>query len=146
MSPFAYRGNSGRSALAVPPGRPAMRTREDQGEGIEPRRTYRGPLSGLRIPDLTSVLSGPFADDEELPASGGYFQSINRNKRNVEINLKTDGRRGVVLQLMKYTDGLTENRRVRAMNGFVPYERLRKINRKLRIRRLPCGLGCRGTQ
>lgn len=109
-----------------------MRTRKDRGEGIESERTSRGPLSGLMILDLTSVLSGPFADDDdELRASGGYFQSINRNMRSLEIYLKTGGSRGAVLHLVMDTEGLVENQRVGVMDGLVSDERLREINPKL---------------
>lgn len=78
-----------------------------------------GPLVGIRILDLTWMLSGPYctmlladmgadvikvenptgdpmravgpymADDSERHF-GGYFQSINRNKRSIVVDLKTD--------------------------------------------------------
>ena len=147
MSPnvrFACRGNSGRSALAVPPGRPAMRTRKDRGEGIGPERTSRGPLSGLMIRDLTSVLSGPFADDDdELRASGGYFQSINRNMRSMEINLKTGGSRGAVLQLVMDTEGLVEKPAPRRHGWLGVLRETQGDQPEARIRRHPWDLGSR---
>jgi len=76
-----------------------------------------GPLAGLRIIDATQALAGPFctmllADqgaeiikiepldgdhtriigpyhaDDRLKAFGGYFASVNRNKKSIAIDLK----------------------------------------------------------
>jgi hypothetical protein len=85
-----------------------------------------GPLHGFRIIDLTSMLSGPWATmilaDQgadvvkvEMPGSGDHtrslanqrgdmsanFLNINRNKRSITINLKTERGRELLEQLTK---------------------------------------------
>jgi len=118
-----------------------------------------GPLAGLRVVDLTQVLSGPFctmlladlgADviKVEPPAGdvarawgphiaapegavapdgsyGGYFASVNRNKRSVCLDLKSDDGRRACLDLLAGADVLVENFRVGVMDSFdLSYEEL----------------------
>lgn len=94
-----------------------------------------GALSGLRVLDLSRVLSGPFAtmiladlgadvvkientgigDDTRQwgpPFQGdqaAYFMSVNRNKRSVCADLKTPDGLQVVLRLADRADVLVEN-------------------------------------
>lgn len=94
-----------------------------------------GPLSGLRVLDLSRILSGPFctmvlgdlgADviKIEEPSRGdetrhwgppyqgdqtAYFLSVNRNKRSVAIDLKAPSGLRVVDQLALGADVLVEN-------------------------------------
>ena len=106
-----------------------------------------GPLSGLRVVDLTQVLSGPFCtmlladlgadvvkveppsgdaarawgphrpttDDLGL-TYGGYFASVNRNKRSVCLDLRTSLGREDLLALIAHADVLVENFRVGVMD------------------------------
>ena len=123
-----------------------------------------GPLDGLRVVDLTQVLSGPFctmlladlgADvikveppggdvarrwgphvgGADAPASGsygGYFASVNRNKRSVCLDLKDPDGRSSLLELLEDADVLVENFRVGVMDRFeLSYEYLHERLPKL---------------
>jgi crotonobetainyl-CoA:carnitine CoA-transferase CaiB-like acyl-CoA transferase len=93
------------------------------------------PLDGLRVLDLTQALAGPYCtmilgdlgadvikveapgrgDDTRLwgpPFVNGestYFLSINRNKRSVALNLKSEGGLQAALDLLSRCDVLVEN-------------------------------------
>ncbi len=114
-----------------------------------------GPLSDLRILDLTQALAGPFCtmlladlgadvikvepprgdmarylgphpEDREGCDYGGYFASINRNKRSIVLDLKVDADRATFLRLVDTVDAVVENARVGVMDRLgVGYETLR---------------------
>lgn len=120
-----------------------------------------GALSGLRVVDLTQMLAGPFctqilADhgaqvikveapdgdgtritgpfcaDDALRDFGGYFQSVNRNKRSIAIDLKTPEGREVVRRLIDDADVVVENFRTGVMERLgLAYEQLRETNPSL---------------
>jgi crotonobetainyl-CoA:carnitine CoA-transferase CaiB-like acyl-CoA transferase len=119
-----------------------------------PSSAETGPLAGLRVVDLTQVLSGPYCtmlladlgadvikvepphgdptrrwgpylSDDELRAYGGYFQSVNRNKRSLVLDLKQTSGRQVLMDLLDGADVLVENFRAGVMDRFgLSYERL----------------------
>lgn len=103
-------------------------------------RFARGALEGIRVLDLTHALAGPFCSqvladhgadvikvepiegdffrrvgpfrpDDGRRAYGGLFQSCNRNKRSLAINLKSDEGRSIVKRLVGTADALVENYR-----------------------------------
>ncbi len=102
------------------------------------------PLSGIRVVDLTRVLSGPFctalladlgADVIKVESPEGdavrgqgairdglswYFANFNRNKRSIVLDLKTAHGREVLERLITRADVLVENFRpgVLARMGF----------------------------
>ncbi len=106
-----------------------------------------GPLQGLRVLDLTQVLAGPFctqvladlgADVVKVeppgagdmsrragpfhPADGeradaGYFHSVNRNKRAIVIDLKTQEGAKLLRSLVRSYDVIIENFRVGVMES-----------------------------
>jgi len=120
-----------------------------------------GPLADLRILDLTQALAGPFctmlladlgADvvkieppqgdmsralppfpaDREGCDYGGYFASINRNKRSVVLDLRAAADRDILLRLVDRADAVVENARVGVMDRLgIGYERLRVRNPRL---------------
>jgi crotonobetainyl-CoA:carnitine CoA-transferase CaiB-like acyl-CoA transferase len=120
-----------------------------------------GPLLGIRIVDLTQALAGPFctmlladlgadvikvepptgdmsrllppfAEDDTEHAYGGYFASINRNKRGVVLDLKTDGGKAQLARLVDGADALVENFRAGVMDRLeLSYESLAARNPRL---------------
>ncbi len=96
------------------------------------------PLEGLRVVDLTRILAGPFATmilsdmgadvvKVERPGTGDdtrtwgppfvdgvstYFTSINRNKRGITLNLKSEEGKRLLWELIESADVLTSNFRV----------------------------------
>lgn len=118
-------------------------------------------LEGLIVLDLTQMLAGPFctmmladhgADvikieppvgDMSRPLGpyfaddihrqyGGYFQSINRNKRSLCLDLKQPADRAIFLQLVTKADVLVENFRLGVMDKFsLSYHHLKSHNPKL---------------
>jgi len=120
-----------------------------------------GPLAGLKIVDLTHALAGPYctmvladlgADvlkvepphgdgtrivgpwlpDDELRSFGGYFQSVNRNKRSISLDLRKADAREVLHRLIAGADVVVENFRAGVMDrlGF-SYESLHKEHPRL---------------
>jgi CoA:oxalate CoA-transferase len=113
------------------------------------------PLAGIRVLDLTRVLAGPFctmilADlgaeviKIELPGRGddsrgyaptmptgdsGYYYSVNRGKRSVTIDLRTQGGADLFLELAQKSDVVVENFSPGTMDRFgIGYARLSAAN------------------
>jgi len=109
------------------------------------------PLHGVRVLDLSRVLAGPYCtmvlgdlgadvikveppDGDETrawgpPFAGGesaYYLCVNRNKRGMTVNLKTDEGRDIVRKLAGRSDVLVENFRPGTLARFgLDYETLR---------------------
>jgi crotonobetainyl-CoA:carnitine CoA-transferase CaiB-like acyl-CoA transferase len=99
------------------------------------------PLTGIRVLDLTRLLPGPFctllladmgADviKVEEPETGDYmrwtpplvdgqsviFNAVNRNKRSITLNLKSEAGRNLLLRLVETADVLVEGNRPGVMD------------------------------
>jgi crotonobetainyl-CoA:carnitine CoA-transferase CaiB-like acyl-CoA transferase len=75
---------------------------------------------------------GPFSADDIEKEQGGYFHSINRNKRSIALDLKDENDKSIFLQLIKTADVVVENFRSGVMDRLgLSYETLREINKKI---------------
>jgi len=124
-------------------------------------RSSPGALKGLRILDLTHALAGPFCsqiladhgadvikvepmegdfframgpfrDDDQQRHYGGLFQSCNRNKRSIAVNLKTPEGRALFKDLVQSADALVENYRAGVLDKMgLGYEALKALKPSL---------------
>jgi len=116
-----------------------------------------GPLQGIKVVDMTTVLMGPFATQtlgdygadvikiESLdgdvtrqigptrhPGMGPVFLNANRSKRSICLDLKKDAGRAVVLRLVADADVLVYNVRPQAMQRLrLGYEDVAAVNPRL---------------
>lgn len=110
-----------------------------------------GPLTGIRVLDLTRILAGPYATmilrdlgaeviKIEQPGVGDeardfgpfkndfslYFMSVNRGKKSITLNLKSPRGKELFLELVKDSDILVENFRPGTMEKLgLDYESLK---------------------
>lgn len=148
--------------LKAPPPRPRCLSRQAKrvyNRGTENMKmtTQNKPLAGCKVLDMTRVLAGPYttmllADlgaevlKVELPGLGDdsrhfgpfkngrslYFVSINRGKKSITLNLKTEKGKKILRALVEEYDILVENFRPGVMEKLgLGYEDLRKINPRL---------------
>ena len=115
-------------------------------------------LEGIKVLDLSRALAGPYctmmlADmgaeviKLEMPGRGddsrswgppfikgesAYFMSVNRNKKSLALNMKSEKARAIVQKLIKESDVLVENFRPGAMERLgLDYERVKELNPRL---------------
>src|SRR5882757_1122765 len=120
-------------------------------------RSWTGPLQGIRVLDFTRVLAGPAASlaladigaevlKIEPPGTGDetrsfppfrageshYFLSVNRGKKSIVVDLKSDAGVALVKDLAAKCDILIENYRPGVMDRLgLGYEALSAINPRL---------------
>jgi crotonobetainyl-CoA:carnitine CoA-transferase CaiB-like acyl-CoA transferase len=117
------------------------------------------PLAGIRVLDISQVMAGPYCcmllgdmgadvikieppgDGDSTRHSMGFrlkgddspgFLALNRNKRSVTLDLKSDADREILYALVKTADVLVENARPGVADRLgMGYETLRAINPRL---------------
>lgn len=113
-----------------------------------------GPLSGIRVVDLTAIISGPMATQilgdqgadvvkveplgvgdtmrylgSQRNGVGAMFSIANRSKRSAAIDLKSDDGRDALLALVKGADVFVQNFRPGAVARMgISYDDVKKIN------------------
>lgn len=116
-----------------------------------------GPLHGIRVVELTSVVLGPWAcqflgdmgadvikieaprgDSNRTlgaarhPGMAALYLSCNRNKRSVVLDLKKPGAREALLQLVATADVFVHNNRPQVMTKLgLEYADLKKVNPRI---------------
>jgi crotonobetainyl-CoA:carnitine CoA-transferase CaiB-like acyl-CoA transferase len=115
---------------------------EDTGAtaNLQDTNTVQGPLTGIRILDLSSVLMGPYATlqlgdmgadvikveppegdivreigPSRTPRMGGMFLHVNRGKRSIVIDLKQEKGRNLLFKIAATCDVVVSNMRPDAM-------------------------------
>lgn len=107
---------------------------EDKASDQSAAETRTGPLSGITVVDLSRILAGPYCTlmmaelgarviKVETPGTGddarhygpfvngksAYFQSVNRGKESIALNLKDDADKAVFEKLLAKADVVVEN-------------------------------------
>ncbi|HQT78972.1 MAG TPA: CoA transferase [Rhodopila sp.] len=116
-----------------------------------------GPLSGIRVIDVTTVVLGPFCSQtlgdmgadvikvetpqgdstryigpSRTPGMGSYFANLNRNKRSLAIDLKKPAAKEALLRLVETADVFVHNMRIGAAHRLgLDYATLSARNPKL---------------
>ncbi len=120
---------------------------------ISKKRSGEQPLEGITIVDITQVVAGPYAtmlladlgaEVVKIEAVGRgdrsrgiqpipeYFDSVNRNKRSIAVNLKTDSGQEVVNDIVRNADVFIESMKPGRADTFnLGYNDLVEINSEL---------------
>ena len=115
------------------------------------------PLEGIKVVDLTRILSGPFCtmtladlgaevikiespagDDTRqwgppfIEDESAYFLSVNRNKKSIVLNLKKEKGKEVLLKLIEDADVVVENFRPGTLDKLgIGYDKLKQVNPRI---------------
>src|SRR5205823_6332408 len=129
---------------------------ESPSGGCMAETATNGPLAGIRVLDFTQFMQGPWAtqllgdmgadvvkveppagdwergytfDDVWPGGDSALFLAMNRNKRSIVVNLKSDTGRELALRLAAGADVIVENARPGVMDRLgVGYEHVRAVN------------------
>jgi crotonobetainyl-CoA:carnitine CoA-transferase CaiB-like acyl-CoA transferase len=117
--------------------------------------TFRsGPLTGITVLDLTSLLPGPYSTmmladlgadvikiekpgvgdltrhySPKIKREGAYFLSVNRNKRSLALNLTCEKGKAIFMELVKSADVVLDGFRPGVMDKIgLGYDELKSVN------------------
>lgn len=131
----------------------------------------KNALSDITVLDLTRVLAGPYSTmmladyganviKIEMPGKGDdtramgpfkngesmYYANVNRNKKSITLNLKTEQGKKLFLDMVRKADVVVENYRPGVMDKLgVGYDVLREVNDQI-IYAAVSGFGCYGPK
>jgi len=106
----------------------------------------KGALDGITVVDLSRLLPGPYCsmiladhgarviavENKRFMADGLFFNTINRNKEHMSLNLKTDAGKQIFFKLIEKADVLLEGFRPGVVDRLgADYESVRKVNPKI---------------
>ncbi len=106
----------------------------------------KGALSGVKVVDLSRLLPGPYCsmiladhgaevigvEDRRFKADNLYFNSVNRNKRHISLDLKKDEGKEIFFRLAKEADVILEGFRPGVVKRLgVDYGTIREINQRI---------------
>ena len=102
-----------------------------------------GALDGITVIDLSRLLPGPYCsmiladhgarviavENKRFIADGLFFNTINRNKEHMSLNLKTEAGKQIFFRLIEKADVLLEGFRPGVVDRLgADYESVRKVN------------------
>jgi len=105
-----------------------------------------GALNGITVIDLSRLLPGPYCsmmladhgarviaiESRKFIADGLFFNTVNRNKEHITLNLKTNEGKQIFFQLIEKADVMLEGFRPGVVERLgVDYERVCKTNPKI---------------
>ncbi|MFW5640450.1 MAG: CaiB/BaiF CoA transferase family protein [Thermodesulfobacteriota bacterium] len=105
-----------------------------------------GALTGIKVLDLSRLLPGPFCsmiladhgaeviaiEDKRFQADGLFLRPVNRNKKHMSLNLKTDAGKEIFFKLAKEADVILEGFRPGVVDRLgIGYPAVQKINQRI---------------
>jgi benzylsuccinate CoA-transferase BbsF subunit len=139
--------------LALAPQKPVPAGGADSAPAVSGKRM---PLEGIRVLDFTRVRSGPTGtvimadfgaevikvESTLIENQGGdgvpQFDSNNRNKKSIKVNMKEPRGRELFLELVKKADVVTDNFTYKVMDNLgIGYEDLKKVNPRIIMAGMP---------
>jgi len=108
--------------------------------------TNKGALSDITVIDLSRLLPGPYCsmiladhgarviavESKQFMSDGLYFNTINRNKEHLSLNLKSEKGKQIFLRLIESADVMLEGFRPGVVDRLgVDYESMRKVNPRI---------------
>jgi len=106
----------------------------------------KGALSDITVIDLSRLLPGPYCsmiladhgarviavESKQFLADGLFFDTINRNKQHMSLNLKSEKGKQIFLRLIQKADVMLEGFRPGVVDRLgVDYESVQKVNPKI---------------